>query len=190
MANKSEFGKKPSIVKPVEAVAPQITAEVSDFPDTEGTAPPMMPGQTPEPVEKEYDLEKLLPILDAILQDGYATHEFSIRGKKVVLKTRATWEEQIIYKRMEKSGITSAIGYQTLFSIHLLASSLIQFDSYVFQPKAGGTDEEMEASLDERVEFIRSLSSLIKDLMEKQMYEFDDMQRYISKNFEKLSQSF
>lgn len=157
-----------------------------------------MPAQdTPAPIqdpfgtgEKVYPKEDILPMMDALLMNGYATDSFKIRKTKIVLRTRFTWEEQDVYKRMEASDLNTAIAYQRAFATVYIAASLIQFGDIVFEPINGGSKEELAKSMDERIEFIESLNTVITDIIQKKLYEFDDKQRYLIAHFDELLGDF
>ena len=140
--------------------------------------------------EKVYEKEEILPMMDALLLNGYATDSFKIRKTKIVLRTRFTWEEQDVYKRMEEANLNTAIAYQRAFATVYIAASLIQFGDIVFEPINGGSKEDLEKSMNDRVEFIESLNTVLTDIIQKKLYEFDDKQRYLIAHFDELLGDF
>lgn len=139
---------------------------------------------------EKYTKEDILPLMDALLMNGYATTTFNIRKAKVTLRTRFTWEEQAIYKHMENENLKTALAYQREFAIVYIAASLVQFGDYIFEPINAGKPDELKNSLDERIEFIQSLNTVMTDLLQHKLYDFDDKQKYLIDNFDKLMQDF
>ena len=142
--------------------------------------------------EKEFAKEELLPILDSLLNNGYATMDFKLRNVPIVVRTRFAWEEQLIYKKVESSA-SSPILFQRNYTLMTLAASLVQFAGHLFEPiNAAPKDAPtaLEDSFNDRYEFVQSLNSVFIDIMEKKLFEFDEKQNYITKHFDELLSDF
>ena len=140
--------------------------------------------------EKTYAKEEILPILDQILNNGYAMDTFKIRNTDIVMRTRFTWEEKAIYEHLEATDTKTVLRYQREFAFITMAASLVKFGNNVFKPINEGTDEELKASITERYKFIISLNSILTDVIQKKLADFDDKQRYIIKHFDELLKDF
>lgn len=140
--------------------------------------------------ETTYTKDEVLPILDQILNNGYAVETFSIRNTDVAFRTRFTWEEKAIYKHLEELDIKTVMHYQREFAFITMAASLVKFGNTVFKPINEGTKEELEKSIQERYKFIISLNSILTDIIQSKLSKFDDKQRYIIKNFDTLLKDF
>lgn len=178
-----ETGNDPETTK--LNVEPQ--AELSDRPDNSGEVTQLDPLN---PLKKVYSNEEILPILDSLLHHGYALHRFNMRGTEVMLRTRFTWEEQYIYQHLEDSEIKSQLTYQREYAFITIAASLVKYGDYLFDPINKGTNEQLENSISDRYEFVRSLNSVITDILQMKLNDFDDKQRYIIDNFDNLLKAF
>ena len=170
----------------VHKVAP-TEGEVSDREDNGDTLPEIDPK---DPTKKAYKDEDVLPMLDALLQHGYALSTFKLRDKEIILRTRFTWEEQYIYQHLEASHIQTALNYQREYAFITIAASIVKYGDYVFEPKNQGKDDELIESIAKRYEFVRSLNSVITDIIQLKLQEFDDKQRYIIAHFDDLLKAF
>jgi hypothetical protein len=178
------------LVSKKEEVAPkpiEPEGEASDRPDEGISEAPINPK---DPLRKVYPKDDVLPLLDSLLQHGYALFRFSLRGKEIMLRTRFTWEEQYIYQHLEASDIKSQLNYQREYAFITMAASLVKYGDYTFEPINKGENQHLEASMSERYEFIRSLNSVITDIIQIKLTEFDDKQRYIINNFDDLLKDF
>lgn len=162
-------------------------AELSDRPDNGDTTPLIDPA---DPTKRAYREKEVLPLLDGLLQHGYALHTFKMRNVEVMLRTRFTWEEQYIYQHLEASDIKTALNYQREYAFITLAASIVKFGDHLFEPINTGDDKLLVDSITKRYEFIRSLNSVVTDIIQIQLQEFDDKQRYIIANFDKLLKAF
>lgn len=167
--------------------APTPEAAVSDKPDTEEEAAEIDPKN---PFEKTYTNDELLPILDSLLQHGYALLRFNIRGTEIMLRTRFTWEEQYIYQHLENSELNTALNYQREYNFITITASLVKYGDYLFEPINKGKEEELEKSMSDRYEFVRSLNSVVTDIIQLKLGQFDDKQRYIITHFDDLLKAF
>jgi hypothetical protein len=139
---------------------------------------------------KDYTRDEILPLMDSLLQNGYAIYSFRIKNMEVILRTRFTWEEQYIYKHMESAKLETALSYQREFSIALMAASLAQYGQYQFEVLNHGSKEALEKNFKDRYEFVLSLNNVVTDIIQKKLYDFDDKQRYLIANFDELLQDF
>ena len=143
-----------------------------------------------EPPVVTYAKDDVLPILDQILNNGYAIDTFKLRNIDIAIRTRFTWEEKAIYKHLEDLDIKTVLHYQREFAFITMAASLVKFGNTVFKPINDGTKEELEASIAERYKFVISLNSILTDIIQAKLAKFDDKQRYIIKNFDELLKDF
>lgn len=174
--------------EPIKATT-ALDGEVSDRPDTHEESD-IVKETLGVPEKEEFSKEELLPMLDSLLNHGYALDQFKIRGTTVVLRTRFTWEEQYIFRHLEASQIKTAIMYNIEHQNITLAASLTQFGDYSFNPINAGTEEELDKSMFDRYEFIMSLNSVIRDILQAKLDVFNAKQRYIIENFDKLLADF
>ena len=144
----------------------------------------------PKSQEAEYNDEELLPLLDSLLHNGYTLDEFSLRDTKIVLRSRFTWEEREVFSKMDKLNPNTALQYQRMFSIYMIATALVRYGDHVFAPKNNGSIEDLIKDLNERFEFVSSLPTPIVDILEKRLMGFDAKHRYIVMNIEKLTRDF
>ena len=144
----------------------------------------------PKSQEAEYNDEELLPLLDSLLHNGYTLDEFSLRDTKIVLRSRFTWEEREVFSKMDKLNPNTALQYQRMFSIYMIATALVRYGEHVFAPKNNGSIEDLIKDLNERFEFVSSLPTPIVDILEKRLMGFDAKHRYIVMNIEKLTRDF
>lgn len=141
--------------------------------------------------DKVYTKEEVLPIMDALLLNGYALESFQLgKATSVVLKTRFAWEEQAALKYAEKSPMTSNMGFQRELNLGILAGSIIQFGNTVFDPLNEGKQEDLDASFEERLTFIKGLNTVFTDIIQKKMFEFDNKQKYLIDHFDELMENF
>lgn len=161
--------------------------ELSDREDKTADAPMPNPLQPQKPT---FTNEEILPLLDSLLNNGYAIDKFKIRDTEVILRTRFTWEEQYIYQHLSASNLSTALVYQREFSFITIAASLVKYGNYTFEPINSGENEKLEKSITERYDFIRSLNSVITDILQLRLSKFDDKQRYIIDNFDELLKAF
>ena len=138
----------------------------------------------------KYEKDDVLPILDQILNNGYAIDTFKLRNIDIAIRTRFTWEEKAIYKHLEDLDIKTVLHYQREFAFITMAASLVKFGNTTFKPINDGTKEELEASIAERYKFVISLNSILTDIIQAKLAKFDDKQRYIIKNFDELLKDF
>jgi len=144
-----------------------------------------------DPAEKVYTKEEILPLMDALLLNGYAVTSFNLgKTTPVALKTRFAWEEQAAVKHAEQSPLTSNLGYQRELTLGLLAGSLVQFGNTVFDPINEGKREVLDNSFDERITFASGLSNVFFDILVHKMYDFDGKQKYLIDHFDELMENF
>ena len=172
-----------------EALSFISVAGESDKSEDEVVTSDDMPMPTAPPEEK-YEKEDLLPILDMLLNDGYAIFEFSIRNKPIILRTRFTWEEKAINKFLDKADVKTVLSYQREYAFVTIAASLARFGSSVFEPINAGEQKVLDKSLSDRYDFILSLNSVVTDILQTKLDEFDRKQRYIIKHFDELLKDF
>lgn len=151
-------------------------------------------GKVEEEVDKNtpkvYTDDEVLPIFDQLLNDGYAIDDFKLGKIQVVIRTRFSWEEKALYNHMEQADVKTALSYQREFSFITMAASLVKFGDTVFEPINEGTDAEFKQSMLDRYKFISSLNSVLTDILQLKLSKFDDKQRYIVENFDKLLKAF
>lgn len=174
----------PQAVQPEpELVLPKVEPPKLDVPvDTDGD------GDKPE-----FTDEEVLPILDALLTSGCAKINYSIRGIPLTLRTQYFWEDQLVVKAADKmSGpdtnlrVTGAVFYD----MFALAANLETFGGAHFPALPQGKPEELTASFEERVEFLKTLpSALISVIMLKRM-EFLNKVNFVITNFDRLIKVF
>lgn len=141
----------------------------------------------------EFTDEEVLPILDALLTSGCAKINYSIRGIPLTLRTQYFWEDQLVVKAADKmSGpdtnlrVTGAVFYD----MFALAANLETFGGAHFPALPQGKPEELTASFEERVEFLKTLpSALISVIMLKRM-EFLNKVNFVITNFDRLIKVF
>ena len=130
-------------------------------------------------------------MLDSLLQDGYVITEFDIRGIKVVLRSRFAWEDQEIFARIDHAKLNTAIAYQQRFTLMNLAASLVRYGTTVFKPQnSDQKDRTRLADLDERIEFIESLPTLVTDLIYTKWFAFNNKHGYLVAHFDELIKDF
>lgn len=176
-----------AVKEPIPTVIHEDVGEVSDKDDDETPLPEI---NTVDPTAKTYTDDEVLPILDDLLANGYALANFSFRKTKVALRTRFTWEEQYIYKHLEQSQLKTALNYQREFLFITMAASLVQFGNHFFEPMNQGEEKALYASMKERYEFICSLNSVLTDILQDKLNDFDAKQRFIITNFDRLLKAF
>lgn len=202
--NKDTFSKEtfPKEVSPEEPT-PELSIPAAyksdgDSPEDYGTVSEKPNGVVSEDFDKAvtgklpkaYPKEDILPILDSLLQHGYALETFSIRNTNVVLRSRFGWEEEASVKAVESSNSNIRIGQERLFILSLLAASLVEYGKAKFPPINSGTKEELEKNYENRLSFVRSLPTTITDILIARLQEFDRKQAYMVENFDKLSKDF
>lgn len=166
---------------------PEPEGETSDREDKGAEQVQLYPK---DPTKRVYTDSEVLPLLDSLLQHGYALDSFKIRGTEIILRTRFTWEEQYIYQHLEACDIKSAINYQREYAFITLAASIVKYGDYVFEPINKGEQKVLEESITERYDFICSLNSVITDIIQLKLGAFDDKQRYIIAHFDDLLKAF
>lgn len=182
--NKSE---KAPITAPIAAVSDKEEPKDAINEDTE-LLKASSPSETKETTT--YENDEVLPLLDMILNDGYAIEEFSLRNTSIIIRTRFTWEEKAIFKHLEDCDIKTALNYQREFAFITMAASIVKVGNTVFHPINTGTPEALAESMKARYDFISSLNSVLADIIQAKLNKFDSKQRYIIDNFDKLLQAF
>lgn len=170
----------------LQRAKPQEAGLVSDKSEDDVDKTP----ESPEAPPVTYTKDEVLPILDQILNNGYAIETFKLRNTDVAFRTRFTWEEKAIYKHLEDLDIKTVLHYQREFAFITMAASLVKFGNTTFKPINEGTDEELKKSMEERYKFVISLNSILTDIIQAKLAKFDDKQRYIIKNFDELLKDF
>lgn len=154
---------------------------------------PKAEDDTPEEEKKpEIKDEDVLPMLDSILTRGYASETFSIRGNRVTLRTQFYWEEYAIRNSVELRLRENSLQLtaDTLLQKYVLASCLESFGGNYFPPIAQGSKEQLDKSLQDRVDFLDSLPTILVWYLNKKRLEFNDKLLYLSDNFDKLIKAF
>lgn len=182
---------------PEPAPAPQsVQPEPAPAPVPSKVEPPAaeVPVNTDGDSDKpEFTDEEVLPILDALLTSGCAKINYSIRGIPLTLRTQYFWEDQLVVKAADKmSGpdtnlrVTGAVFYD----MYALAANLETFGGAHFPAIPQGKPEELTASFEDRVEFLKTLpSALISVIMLKRM-EFLNKVNFVITNFDRLIKVF
>ena len=179
----------PQAVQP-EPVVPNVAPVRSQVEPPKIEVPVDTDGDSEKP---EFTDEDVLPILDALLTSGCAKINYSIRGIPLTLRTQYFWEDQLVVKAADKmSGpdtnlrVTGAVFYD----MFALAANLETFGGAHFPALPQGKPEELTASFEERVEFLKTLpSALISVIMLKRM-EFLNKVNFVITNFDRLIKVF
>ena len=179
----------PQAVQP-EPVVPNVAPVRSQVEPPKIEVPVDTDGDSEKP---EFTDEDVLPILDALLTSGCAKINYSIRGIPLTLRTQYFWEDQLVVKAADKmSGpdtnlrVTGAVFYD----MFALAANLETFGGAHFPALPQGKPEELSASFEERVEFLKTLpSALISVIMLKRM-EFLNKVNFVITNFDRLIKVF
>lgn len=141
-------------------------------------------------IDKTYTKEELLPLIDGMFQHGYAHHEMTLHGVRVILRTRFPWEDTLINKHLEQEQFKLPFHYQQEFNLMALVCSLARYGSTTFEPVTSGNEDDYAKSFQARLKFVRGLNSVIVSILQKALFEFDQKQRYIVEHYEELVQSF
>ena len=181
MATKDPWATKG--IKP--EVAPEEIGELVSGPP-ERIAEVSTKSDSPDNEPVEFKKEELLPLLDALLQNGYVITEFSIRATKVVLRSRFAWEDQEIFSRLDVDKPATAIAFQQRMQLYTLAAGLARYGDTVFEP----VNKVDKKGFDERLEYVLSLPTLVTDILYKHWFDFDSKSRYIAGNIDELLKDF
>ena len=177
---------------------PSYMSEAAVSDRSEDSIPKIEKSTTPEALldtnvaskEVTYTNEEVLPMLDCILNDGYAVEHITLRNVDVVIRTRFTWEDQYLRRYLESADLHTVLNYQGEVALVTLAASLVQFGSTIFKPKNEGTDAELKEFMEDRISFVKSLNSVLTDIVLAKLGTFDDKQRYIIAHFDELLKVF
>ena len=134
--------------------------------------------------------EDTLPILDSLLQSGYALDTFQIRKINVVLRSRFGWEEEAGWRAFESVGAQVRAAQDRSLMTAMLAGSLVEYGPHKFPPINTGTQEELNKSYQDRLTFVNSLPALVITLLLQKLTEFEAKQAYVAENFDSLTKDF
>lgn len=134
--------------------------------------------------------EDTLPILDSVLQNGYALDTFQIRKINVVLRSRFGWEEEAGWRAFESVGAQVRAAQDRSLMTAMLAGSLVEYGQHKFPPMNTGTQEELNKSYQDRLNFVNSLPALAITLLLQKLTEFEAKQAYVADNFDSLTKDF
>jgi hypothetical protein len=137
-------------------------------------------------------------MLDELLQNGYTITEFSLRSTQVVLRSRFAWEDQIMFQRLDRAKLDTALAYQQMFTLLSIAASLVKYGEHTFPPQnvdlPAKSDKDKgrtkSKDLDERIEFIESLPTVITDILYQKWHSFNQKHGYIVSNLDALLKDF
>lgn len=162
---------------------------------------PIADTKAPEPEKPKEDTskdkptfkdEELLPLIDSILNFGFARDEFNIRNNIVILRSHFTWEDQHIVSLLDEYSRTHNLNMALDFMIkkYNLAAALEQIGSVRFNPIRSGSQEELTKSFNDRVDFIDTLPMPLVDYIFQRWMSFNEKVRAVSTDFERLAKVF
>jgi hypothetical protein len=143
-----------------------------------------------EPERPPVDKDEAKRILDDLLNNGFATYPCTIGRIRFMLRSRFNWEDTMIIRRMDKANPNLIITHQQEMSRLLLAGSLMGSGPTVFRPINAGTQAELEADFEVRLEEVDSLNNVFISVLTKELQKFDNIQSYITDNLEHLIKDF
>ena len=161
-------------------------ADIADEPESLENSKEKAPGR----YLHNYTKDDVLPVLDMLLNNGYAITESKIGKKTLILKTRFTWEEKAIYKYMESLNAKTTLRYEREFAFITIAASLVAYGNEVFTPTITGNPADLDKDLEKRLALVVSLNSVVTDIITKRLGDFDDKQRYIIDHIDELTRDF
>lgn len=140
-----------------------------------------------------YKDEEILPLIDSILQKGYASESIYIRGNKVTFRSTFAWEEQEIVTRIDNKindGISLKATGGYFYELYSLAANLEQFGANYFAPVTHGTEEDKRKSFDDRVNFLLGLSSTLLTIINIKRADFTNKMQFLVDNSDRLLKAF
>lgn len=152
----------------------------------------------PEPTDKEeekkpeYKDEEILPMLDSLLTVGYVKETFKIRSATVTLRSQFFWEDQLVVDMMNErvtEDTLRATG-NFYFQVYALAANLESFGGNYFKPLRQADPATLRKSLEDRVNFLMTLPSIMITYLFNKRAEFILKLNYITENFERLVKAF
>lgn len=152
------------------------------------------PEPTPKEEEKkpEYKDEEILPMLDSLLTVGYVKETFKIRSATVTLRSQFFWEDQLVVDMMNErvtEDTLRATG-NFYFQVYALAANLESFGGNYFKPLRQADPGTLKKSLEDRVNFLMTLPSIMITYLFNKRAEFILKLNYITENFERLVKAF
>lgn len=180
-----------SPMKPQQAEESAVVSDRDDVEEEELAVAESTETKSDKPAGPvQYTDAEVLPILDSLLNNGYAIHTFKLRNVEIILRTRFTWEEQYVYQHLEAANCRTSLNYQMEYGFITLASSLVKYGDSLFNPINAGPNIELQTSIKQRYDYVMSMNTVVLDIMRNELGKFDDKQRYIIDNFDKLLKSF
>lgn len=140
-----------------------------------------------------YKDEEILPLIDSILQKGYASETIYIKGNKIIFRSTFSWEEQEIVTRIDNKiseGMNLKSTGSYFYELYGLAANLEQFGANYFPAVTSGTEFDKKKSFDDRVEFLSNISSTLLTIISIKRAEFLKKLQFLVDNSERLLKAF